>query len=85
MQERDRAREEAPTLEGCGGGQHQGGGPHQSGITYHFGLEGWLHCTFLQQSPVDGLEEGVGSDVPCHSQPLACVSFKQLQPSRGPG
>lgn len=55
-----------------------------SGVTYHFGLEGRLHLTFLQQGPVDGLEEGVGFDVPGHSQPLFWVSFKQLQPSRGP-
>lgn len=57
--------------------------PHWSGITYHFGLEGRLHCTFLQQNPVDGLEEGVDFDVPCHSQPLVYVPFKQLQPSKG--
>ena len=59
------------------------GSPHWSGITYHFGLEGRLHCTFLQQNPVDGLEEGVDFDVPCHSQPLVYVPFKQLQPSKG--
>lgn len=61
------------------------GAPHGSGITYHFGLKGWLHGSFLQQGPVDGLEEGVEFDVPRHSQPLGCIPFKQLQPSRGPG
>lgn len=65
--------------------QHRVKGSHWSWITYHFGLEGWLHQTFLQQSPVDGLEEGVGFDVASHSQSLGWIPFKQLQPSRGPG
>lgn len=73
------------------GRQGKGTGAHVkrvagcSGVTYHFGLEGRLHLTLLQQRPVDGLEEGVEFDIPSHSEPLGWVSFKQLQPSRGPG
>ena len=81
MQERGRAKQEESTPEGSEG-QRRVGSPHWSGITYHSGLEGRLHCTFLQQSPVDGLEEGVDFDVPCHSQPPGCIPFKQLQRSR---
>ena len=80
-QEGERAKQEERTREGSRGNVEWQ--PHQSRITYHSGLEGWLHCTFLQQNPVDGLEEGVDFDVPCHSQPLAYVPFKQLQPSKG--
>lgn len=80
-QEGGRAKQEERTREGSRGNVEWQ--PHRSRITYHSGLEGWLHCTFLQQNPVDGLEEGVDFDVPCHSQPLAYIPFKQLQPSKG--
>lgn len=73
VQERDSKRDAHPRRQ-CGGG-----------ITYHFGLEGWLHLPLLQQSPINGLEEGVGFDVSCHSQPLLWVSFKQLKPSKSSG
>lgn len=83
MCKRGRAKTRVPTPEGSRDGIECVA--YWSWITYHFGLEGWLHLTFLQQRPVDGLEEGVGFDIPSHSQPLGWISFKQLQPSRGPG
>lgn len=83
MCKRGRAKKGVPTPEGSRDGIECVA--YWSWITYHFGLEGWLHLTFLQQRPVDGLEEGVGFDIPSHSQPLGWISFKQLQPSRGPG
>lgn len=45
---------------------------------FHFGLEGWLHLSLLQQDPVDSLEKGMKSDVSCHSQPLDWLPLEQL-------
>lgn len=48
-------------------------------VSYHFGLEGWLHFPLLQQDPVDSLEKGMKSDVSGHSQPLDWLPLEQLQ------
>lgn len=62
----ERRAKEVPTPKAAGNTEHMVP-TERSWVTYHFGLEGRLHLTLLQQGPVDGLEEGVGFDVPSHS------------------
>lgn len=74
----ERKRGKCGNVAGRGQGR-VGPGLEQGWVSYHFGLEGWLHLPLLQQDPVDSLEKGMKSDVSCHSQPLDWLPLEQLQ------
>lgn len=67
-----------------GGRARVGPGLEQGWVSYHFGLEGWLHFPLLQQDPVDSLEKGMKSDVSGHSQPLDWLPLPNSCNPQGP-